>query len=128
MGRAKQKKTIIILSLLSASFLVFFLSLKVEHARVSAPNGKYAAIASSRRFKNYIPSFIGQGSDKSGYIELVDQNGESLGEALLPSMSMLYDIKWQNSRAEITAIVDWEFNTRECSYWNKQQTRKTPCF
>ena len=100
---------------------------KVEHSRVIMPGGTYIAITSLRQYKNYIPSLFGQGSDNSGYIKIINQRGQSFGEAPLPFLSMIQDLEWHTNGAEIKVTVFWDFINKRCLYWNKQQTQQSTC-
>ena len=102
-----------------------FLLMPAEQFRLQDPSGKYTAIVSSRRFLSYIPMMPGQGSDKPGFLTIVDDNDAALGRIPVDMIQMARDIKWTPTGTKITLIGEWNFEKGTYSYWNIDQRKRS---
>lgn len=115
--------------LFGATVLCWVLYVVTTHRSVytsfTDPKSDYEAVVTVKSYRLLLPMMPGGSSDKPGYVEVFDQNSQSLGEMPVP-MVQLAQIEWLNAGARIKLIGEWDFEAGTCIYWD-QDGQKTAC-
>ena len=83
-----------------------------EYARVSSPDGRFYAVATSRVYQACVPRMPGGGGDKPGTIEVFRQDGVSCGRAEVSMVNELTSIRWDADEASLPSEAVWRL--RDC--------------
>ncbi len=67
-----------------------------------------------------VPSLPGQGSDYSCFLSIYE-DGTHCGTIPIPIAWMVDDLRWSDSGASLTAVGEWDFESRTCMYWSADQ-------
>jgi hypothetical protein len=88
-----------------------------------SPRGGYIAKLSVKTFHSFMPMMPGSGSDKPGYVEIVNKDGDSMGEIPVP---MLQDagVIWVPNGAQLKVIGEWDFANGTCFYWDETGNKR----
>jgi len=103
--------------------LTVVLLMPVEQFRFRDPSGQFTAVVSSRRILSYLPAMPGQGSDKPGFVTILDSQGRDLGRIPVDMIWMAHDLEWQPDGAKIKLVGEWDFRDGTVSYWTGDQSR-----
>lgn len=95
---------------------------------IMEPNGDYTAVVTFKTYLSFLPMSPGSSSDKAGFIEIFDNESNSLGKMPIP-MLQLASIHWHENGAgaSVKTRGEWDFNERTCFYWDKSQSYKIEC-
>jgi hypothetical protein len=88
-----------------------------------SPTGNYIAKATFKTFYSFIPMAPGSSSDKPGYVDIVNKNGDSMGEIPVP-MLQLAGVYWKPNGADVEMIGEWNFLKGDCYYWDASGNKK----
>jgi hypothetical protein len=119
----KRKYFLLLIPVLLGCILLLALDHKTVYSEFSDPTGRYVAKISYRSFYSLIPTAPGSSSDKPGFVEIFNQQGQSMGRIPLPVLQMV-QIDWEPSGASIPAVAEWNFLDGSCYYWDQLQSRK----
>ena len=119
------KKSLIVILAICATVIGVVLYSESEVARMVDPSGEYTAVVTFRKYQAIIPGSPGDGSSKSGYIEVYDSQGRSYGRIPVGLIQQSDDLEWTDSGAMIPAYCEWNFQKGEYRYWNDAQTVET---
>jgi hypothetical protein len=87
------------------------------------PTGNYVAKVTFKTFYSFIPMAPGSSSDKPGYVEIFNKNGDSMGEIPVP-MLKLAGVYWKQNGADVEMIGEWDFAKANCYYWDESGNKK----
>ncbi|WP_415894060.1 hypothetical protein ACMXYN_06730 [Neptuniibacter sp. PT8_73] len=118
----KSKIALLLIVIAAVSTILFFSSRTVYYTEQD-PSGRYTAIVSYSTYRSFTPMMPGSSSDKPGFIKIVDEHNNDLGEIPLP-MLQLADLKWTKEGAEVKLIGEWDFTNAYCFYWDEQGNKK----
>ena len=104
--------------LLVVMLLVFALNHQTTFLELKHPSGRYLARITFSTYLSFIPMPIGSSGDKPGFVEIFDQDGESMGRIPVP-MLQLANVEWTPTGAEVMMIGSWDFGKGECYYWSE---------
>lgn len=104
--------------LLVVMLLVFALNHQTTFLELRDPSGRYLARITFSTFLSFIPMPMGSSGDKPGFVEIFDQNGESMGRIPVP-MLQLSNVEWTPTGAQVMMIGGWDFAKGECYYWSE---------
>lgn len=113
----KSKIALLLLVTAAVVSFLFFTSRTVYYTQQD-PSGRYTAIVSYNTYRSFTPMMPGSSSDKPGFIKIVDQHNNDLGEIPLP-MLQLADLKWTQEGAEVKLIGEWNFTKGYAFYWDE---------
>jgi hypothetical protein len=105
-------KKFVVASLFAVAVLAALAMQKKEYDRVSSPDGQFTAIAEYRAFRAWLPTMPGGGGDKPGSVRLVAKDGSAIGEASVPMVSFIRDVRWSKEEASIVGVVSWKLSPR----------------
>jgi hypothetical protein len=115
---------ILVIFLLGFCGLVFFaLTHRTLAYESKSPTGNYIAKVTFKTFYSMIPMAPGSSSDKPGYVEIFNKNGDSLGEIPVP-MLQLAGVDWKPNGADVEMIGEWDFSKGDCYYWDESGNKK----
>jgi hypothetical protein len=112
---------VVFLSIISLLFLAF--NHRTISSEASDPTGQYVAKLSYRTFYSFIPMSPGSSSDKPGFVEIFNKNGESMGRVPVPSLQ-LGGVLWKPDGADVQMIGEWNFKNGSCYYWDESGSKK----
>ncbi|WP_415906652.1 hypothetical protein ACMXYX_06695 [Neptuniibacter sp. QD72_48] len=118
----KLKIALLLLVTIAVISFLFFTSRTVYYT-LQDPSGRYTAIISYNTYRSFTPTMPGSSSDKPGFIKIVDQHKNNLGEIPLP-MLQLADLKWTQEGAEMKLIGEWNFEQGYAFYWNESGSER----
>ncbi len=108
--------------LLVVMLLVFALNHRTTFLELKDPNGRYLARITFNTYLSFIPMPMGSSGDKPGFVEIFDQDGDSMGRIPVP-MLQLANVEWTPTGARVMMIGSWDFAKDECYYWNETQEK-----
>lgn len=101
------KKAFAALFVVGAALVLTFAIRKKEYARVSSPDGSFVAIAEYRAYTSWLPMMPGQSGDKPGWVRVVSKRGVLIGEAKVPMVWFVNDIRWSKEEVAIGGAATW---------------------
>jgi hypothetical protein len=105
-------KKVVAAVLLTALVVAALAMQKKEYDRVPSPDGAFTAIAEYRAFRAWLPGMPGGSGDKPGSVRVISKDGVAVGEARVPMVSFVRDIRWSKEEASIAGIVSWKLPPR----------------
>jgi hypothetical protein len=111
---------IMVLGIVAAGFATCCLHRTVAEKRIN-PSGEYCAEISYCTFLGYLPMGPGQGSDKPGFVEIFNLNGESQGWVGIPMLWVADDLRWTDHGATVNTKAVWDFEKRTCFYYDEMR-------
>lgn len=103
--------------------IVLALNHKTLYKQYMDPSGRYKAMITYKTYLSLLPMPIGSSSDKPGYVKIVDENGNNLGEIPVPMLQMA-EVEWTAEGAEVRLIGEWNFSNNLCYYWDETGNRR----
>lgn len=99
---------------LALAALVGYAVWPVEYARVETQDGRFVAVATTARFRYWIPMMPGSGGDKPGAVTVYTRSGRSCGRAPVPMVSFLHEVQ-EDRPGTLTIPLVAEWDLRRCT-------------
>lgn len=90
---------------------VFYGTQPVEYARQETADGRFVVVATSARFRTWIPMAPGSGGDKPGTITVYTRDGRSCGGVPVDFVSQLYEVQEDPARPHtlwLPLVAEWD--------------------
>ena len=96
---------------------------RTVHSTERDPSGKYTAIYTYLTYQSIVPTNVGGSSDKPCFFEIIDSEGNSLGEIPV-QMLQIAGVTWLSHGAEVKMVGEWDFSKKTCFYWAEDDTTR----
>ncbi len=122
-----KRRKISMIVMLSLCLIGYFVATsRTLYSTAVDPTGKYTVKVSYQSFLSFIPMTPGSSSDKAGFVEIFDNDSNSMGEMPI-AMLQLANIGWHKNGASLKLKGEWDFKKRTCFYWDESGNHKISC-
>jgi len=88
--------------------MLIFLFYPIEYSKNYSPDKQYVLIGKHFLYQSLIPTFPGQGGDKSGFVYVYDlKEKRIIGIARIPMLSMMHEVSWKQNSVKLKLINTW---------------------